>query len=54
MSPTDFVPEWAKRAVWYQIFPERFWNGDPSNDPTLARLKNAWPQEKSQTWGSLI
>ncbi|HUF13742.1 MAG TPA: hypothetical protein VMN78_11625, partial [Longimicrobiales bacterium] len=23
---------WASDAVAYQIFPERFWNGDPSND----------------------
>ena len=23
---------WASEAVAYQIFPERFWNGDPSND----------------------
>ncbi|WP_018752802.1 alpha-glycosidase [Paenibacillus sanguinis] len=32
------VPEWAKQAVFYQIMPERFANGDPSNDPegTLA------------------
>ena len=30
----DFqTPDWAKTAVWYQIFPERFRNGDPSNDP---------------------
>lgn len=29
----SFVPEWAKDAVWYQIFPERFANGDPANDP---------------------
>ena len=28
------VPDWAKKAVWYQIFPERFRNGDPQNDPT--------------------
>ncbi len=28
------VPEWAKKAVWYQIFPERFRNGDSNNDPT--------------------
>jgi cyclomaltodextrinase / maltogenic alpha-amylase / neopullulanase len=28
------VPEWAKDAIWYQIFPERFRNGDTSNDPT--------------------
>ncbi|MCU6797138.1 alpha-glycosidase [Paenibacillus sp. WQ 127069] len=27
------VPEWAKRAVFYQIFPERFANGDPSINP---------------------
>ncbi|HVP13665.1 MAG TPA: alpha amylase N-terminal ig-like domain-containing protein [Phycisphaerae bacterium] len=27
------TPDWAKTAVWYQIFPERFRNGDPKNDP---------------------
>ena len=32
-------PEWAADAVWYQIFPERFANGDPSNDPTRASLE---------------
>jgi len=26
-------PAWVKDAVFYQIFPERFANGDPSNDP---------------------
>ncbi|MEB3300166.1 MAG: glycoside hydrolase family 13 protein [Candidatus Sericytochromatia bacterium] len=26
-------PSWAKDAVFYQIFPDRFNNGDPSNDP---------------------
>ena len=25
---------WPQKAVWYQIFPERFRNGDPKNDPT--------------------
>src|SRR5699024_12533704 len=24
------APEWVKDTVWYQIFPERFANGDPS------------------------
>ena len=29
----DYVqPEWVKDAVFYQIFPERFCNGDPAND----------------------
>ena len=27
------VPDWARGAVIYQIFPERFHNGDPSLDP---------------------
>jgi glycosidase len=27
------TPEWARRAVWYQVFPERFRNGEPANDP---------------------
>lgn len=26
------LPSWAKRAIVYQIFPERFHNGDPGND----------------------
>lgn len=33
------VPEWAKDAVWYQIFPERFRNGDSRNDPTVEDLE---------------
>lgn len=33
------TPEWAKHVIWYQIFPERFRNGDPSNDPTAERVK---------------
>ncbi|MEW6580561.1 MAG: alpha-amylase family glycosyl hydrolase [Chloroflexota bacterium] len=27
------APEWACEAVFYQIFPDRFFNGDPANDP---------------------
>ncbi|MNI04092.1 Cyclomaltodextrinase [compost metagenome] len=35
LSPEDVhrPPAWVKDAVFYQIFPERFANGDPSNDP---------------------
>ena len=28
-----FTPDWVKDAVFYQIFLERFANGDASNDP---------------------
>ncbi len=27
-------PQWAKSVIWYQIFVERFNNGDTTNDPT--------------------
>lgn len=27
------TPKWAKDTIWYQIFPERFNNGDKTNDP---------------------
>jgi len=30
------IPEWVKDAVFYQIFPERFHNGDAENDPKLV------------------
>ncbi|MFN8449073.1 MAG: glycoside hydrolase family 13 protein [Anaerolineae bacterium] len=30
------APEWVQDAVFYQIFPERFRNGDPTNDPAGA------------------
>ena len=29
----DFAPSWVRDAVFYQIFPERFANGDTANDP---------------------
>lgn len=47
------VPEWAKKAVWYQIFPERFRNGDPTNDPTLEDIKGAWPFDAGSPIGKL-
>lgn len=38
-----FTPEWSKGVVWYQIFPERFNNGDPTNDPKAADQDGAYP-----------
>jgi len=38
-KPDTSVPtEWAKNMIWYQIFPERFANGDTTNDPTIASI----------------
>jgi len=44
------VPEWAKRVVWYQIFPERFKNSDPANDPKLEDIKGAYPHDLTPPW----
>ncbi|MBW7476623.1 alpha-glycosidase [Paenibacillus oenotherae] len=35
INPVDVFapPSWVKDAVFYQIFPERFANGNPANDP---------------------
>lgn len=42
------VPAWAADAVWYQIFPERFRNGDQRNDPTRDSLED--PKSVSDKW----
>ena len=42
-SQTNFTPQWSKGTVWYQIFPERFSNGDPTNDPKVTDLNGAYP-----------
>lgn len=52
-TPTFKTPNWAKHAVWYQIFPERFRNGDKSNDPKhTVRWTSKWfskqPGEKGK------
>ena len=46
----EFVPEWAKGIVWYQIFPERFRNGDPSNDPTVQDIEGSYPHNHQSGW----
>ena len=43
-------PDWSKDAIWYQIFPERFNNGDRSNDPTKETLEGTWPFEPIKSW----
>lgn len=46
----EFVPHWAKTVVWYQIFPERFRDGDNSNNPTVADIIGADPKEPPKAW----
>ncbi len=46
----EFVPQWAKNVVWYQIFPERFRNGDTTNDPNVQDILGADPQQPPAHW----
>ncbi|MFO8099538.1 MAG: alpha-amylase family glycosyl hydrolase, partial [Salinibacter sp.] len=47
-GPSDRVPDWASDAVVYQIFPERFANGDTTNDPTRQSLTD--PGDVPSSW----
>lgn len=38
------VPEWASQTIWYNVFPERFRNGDPANDPVTSNAVR-WTRE---------
>jgi glycosidase len=52
-------PDWAKGIVWYQIFPERFADGDTTNEPTAdkvsheGKLPSNWRTKKwTSSWFS--
>ncbi len=48
------APEWAWRSVFYQIFPDRFRNGDPTNDVRTGEyLYGGRPVEHAE-WGTPI
>jgi cyclomaltodextrinase len=49
-SLSESTQSWAVDAVWYQIFPERFSNGDKQNDPDISSLKGAYPHDNSGPW----
>ena len=42
------VPDWVADAVFYQLFPERFRNGDSGNDPTRESLED--PRQIPKSW----
>src|SRR5579884_3577726 len=47
-APPENPADWPRDAVWYQLFPERFRNGDPKNDPTRASLER--PIQPGENW----
>ena len=47
------TPDWMKEAVVYQIFPDRFNNGDTSNDDAKTNARGEEPIEVPDSWDSL-
>lgn len=46
-------PSWIRDRVWYQIFPERFRNGDTTNDPVGTEAWGAAPTRDNYMGGDL-
>ncbi len=45
--------DWISNRVWYQIFPERFCNGDASNDPANVESWGCPPTRDNQMGGDI-
>lgn len=53
MQPAPWIPDWVPDAVFYQIFPERFFNGDTANDPAGTQPWGGSPTRESYFGGDL-
>lgn len=47
------VPSWVEKTVFYQIFPDRFENGDKTNDPPHVAPWNSAPTGDSRFGGDI-
>ncbi|MBE5952343.1 MAG: glycoside hydrolase family 13 protein [Lachnospiraceae bacterium] len=55
LNPGFYVPEWAKGAVMYQIYVDRFYNGDTSNDVlTGEHLYIGTKAERVEDWNAPV
>lgn len=46
------APEWMKKSVFYQIFPDRFADGDPSNNVKDGEYEYAGFPARARPWGA--
>ena len=49
----SYVPGWTRDAIFYQIFPERFANGDHTNDPPGVETWGGEPKRDNYFGGDL-
>jgi alpha-glucosidase len=50
--PNFTTPSWAKNGVMYQIFPDRFYNGDASNDVQTNQYAYYGVPTEKKSWGA--
>ncbi len=48
------TPDWMKNGVMYQIFPDRFYDGDPSNDVLSGQYTYAGCATEQHAWGTSV
>ena len=48
------TPAWMKNGVMYQIFPDRFFNGDTTNDVTNGQYTYAGCATEQHAWGTSV
>ena len=53
-TPTAYnePPSWASEAIWYQIFVERFRNGNTANNPNLETMKRGLMDTYPDDWSN--
>ncbi len=48
------TPDWMKNGVMYQVFPDRFYNGNPNNDVTDGQYTYAGCATEKHAWGTSV
>jgi alpha-glucosidase len=48
------TPDWMKNGVLYQIFVDRFYDGDPANDVTSGQYEYAGCATEQHAWGTSV
>ncbi len=48
------TPDWMKNGVMYQIFPDRFYDGDPSNDVKSGQYTYGGCATEQHAWGTSV
>ena len=54
ITPGFTTPSWMKNGVMYQIFPDRFYNGNTGNDVTNGQYSYNGNATQQHAWGSSV